>query len=152
MTLALVLIAAGASVAILRFRRRRPAGAPPAAGPALGAISSAACFALWLANPYMALLLAPAAHAWLLTAGTPGAAGRGVRALVALITFVPALAAVAAVATALELGRDAPWTLTLMVADGQIGLGVTLPLCFIAGGVAGTVALLVRMRTLPAPA
>ena len=62
-TLALVLIAAGASVAILRFRRRRPAGAPPAGGPALGAISSAACFALWLANPYMALLLAPAAHA-----------------------------------------------------------------------------------------
>ncbi len=151
-TLALVLIAAGASVAILRFRRRRPAGAPPAGGPALGAISSAACFALWLANPYMALLLAPAAHAWLLTAGTPRAAGRGIRALVALITFVPALAAVAAVATALELGRDAPWTLTLMVADGQIGLGVTLPLCFIAGGVAGTVALLVRMRTLPAPA
>jgi Peptidase family M28 len=151
-TLALVLVAAGASVAALRFRRRRPAGAPPAGGPALGAISSAACFALWLANPYMALLLAPAAHAWLLTAGAPGAVGRSVRALVALITLVPAFAAVAAVATALELGGDAPWTLTLMVADGQVGLGVTLPLCFIAGGVAGTVALLVRMRTLPAPA
>ena len=42
--------------------------------------------------------------------------------------------------------------MTLMVADGQIGLGVTLPFCFLAGGLAGTVALLARSRTVPTPA
>ena len=102
---------------------------------------------LWLANPYLALLLVPAAHVWLLAAGRPGAAGRAVRALVAVAAWVPAIAAAAAVAGALELGAAAPWTMTLMVADGQIGLGVTLPFCFLAGGLAGTLVLLVRRRT-----
>lgn len=146
-TLGLVLLAAGASIVALRFRRRHPGAPPVAATPALGALSAAGCLALWLANPYAALLIAPAAHAWLLTAGEPRLAGRGLRALVALATLVPAIAAVAAVGTALALGGDTPWMLTLMVADGQLGLGVTLPLCFVAGGLAGTLVLLVRMRT-----
>ena len=36
-----------------------------------------------------------------------------------------------------------------MVADGQIGLGVTLPLCFVAGALVAAAGLLVRRRTLP---
>ena len=44
-----------------------------AAIPALGALTAAAGLVLWLANPYLALLLVPAAHVWLLAAGRPGA-------------------------------------------------------------------------------
>jgi hypothetical protein len=60
---------------------------------------------------------------------------------------VPGIAAAAAIAHVLELGGNAPWTLALMVGDGQIGLGVTLPLCFLAGGLVGTLVLLARRRT-----
>jgi hypothetical protein len=37
-----------------------------------------------------------------------------------------------------------------MVADGQFGLGLTLPLCFVAGSLVGIVGLLVRSGTSPA--
>jgi hypothetical protein len=142
-TFALVVGVAVASAFALRFRRSAPA-VGEAAIPALGALTAAAGLVLWLANPYLALLLVPAAHVWLLAAGRPGAVGRAVRALVTLAAWAPAVAAAAAVAVALELGAAAPWTMTLMVADGQIGLGVTLPLCFLAGALAGTLVLLVR--------
>ncbi len=145
-TFALVVGVAVASAFALRFRRSAPV-IGEAAIPALGALTAAAALVLWLANPYLALLLVPAAHVWLLAAGRPGAVGRAVRALVTVAAWVPAIAAAVAVAGALELGAAAPWTMTLMVADGQIGLGVTLPLCFLAGGLAGTLVLLVRGRT-----
>ena len=145
-TFALVVGVAVASAFALRFRRSAPV-IGEATIPALGALTAAAALVLWLANPYLALLLVPAAHVWLLAAGRPGAVSRAVRALVAVAAWVPAIAAAAAVAGALELGAAAPWTMTLMVADGQIGLGVTLPLCFLAGGLAGTLVLLVRRRT-----
>ena len=88
---------------------------------------------LWLANPYLALLLVPAAHVWLLAAGRPRRRGRAVRALRDGRRLGAGDRRGRRVAGALELGAAAPWTLTLMVADGQIGLGVTLPFCFLAG-------------------
>ena len=89
--------ASGAGARRRAAGRRRPRSARSRA---------AGCLALWLANPYLALLLAPAAHVWLLdgrdaASGGPRACGRSSR----LTTFVPALAAVAAVATALEPRR-----------------------------------------------
>jgi hypothetical protein len=145
-TFAIVVIVVIASALVIRLRRNAP-GLPEAATPALGALTAAAGLVLWLANPYLALLLVPAAHIWLLTAGEPGAVGRGVRGFVTVAAWVPAIAAAAAVAQVLDLGGSAPWTLALMVGDGQIGLGVTLPLCFLAGGLVGTLVLLVRPRT-----
>ena len=81
--------------------------------------------ALWLANPYLALLLAPAAHVWLLSGAESIAGARSPRSRCALVC-VPVLAALVAVAAALDLGADAPWTYALMVADGQIGLPTML--------------------------
>jgi hypothetical protein len=150
-TFAIVVIVALASALAIRLRRTAPE-LPETVTPALGALTVAACLLLWLANPYLALLLVPATHVWLLSAGEPGAVGRGVRGFLTLAAWAPAIAAVAAVARILDLGGNAPWTLSLMVADGQIGLGVTLPLCFLAGGLVGTLVLLVRAHTSPGPA
>jgi hypothetical protein len=57
---------------------------------------------------------------------------------------VPAIAAVIAVANALDLGAGAPWTFALMIADGQIGLSVTVSACLLAGALVGGVALCFR--------
>ena len=43
------------------------------AAPALGLVAALAVLLAWLANPYLALLLVPAAHVWLLDARRAGA-------------------------------------------------------------------------------
>ena len=137
----LMLAAAAASVRLLRSIRVTAASAPASAAVGLGAVSALACVVVWLANPYLALLLTPAAHVWLLAAGD-GRPGRGaLTTAAAAVACVPVLAAVIAVAHALSLGGDAPWTFTLMVADGQIELAVTTALCFLGGTLAGAIAL-----------
>ena len=143
----LIALAAAASLVLARARGAA-GGAPPAAAPALGMIAAGACALLWLANPYLALLLAPTAHVWLLAAGA-----RRRLALIAIATVAacgPVLAATVAIAGVLDLGADAPWTLALMVADGQIGLGVTVPLCFVAGALVGGLSMIGRRRPIPA--
>jgi hypothetical protein len=136
-------IVAVASAWLLHRRVSAPPDREPAAC-ALGAVATAACIVLWFANPYLALLVVPIAHVWLLAATASTAARRA--ALLAASAFVclPPVAAFVAVARALELGADAPWTFTLMVADGQLGFAAMLTLCFLAGVLAGGVALAVR--------
>jgi hypothetical protein len=142
-TVALTVLAlvAVASAVFLRVSGVTGAAGPPSAVPALGAITVAAGLLLWLANPYLALLAVPIAHVWLLADRTaPG--GRGARVAAAVvIACIPVAAALIAVSRALELGADAPWTLTIMVADGQLGLGIMVPACFLAGAVLATIAL-----------
>jgi len=140
---AAIAVAIGAGAWLLRSpltARRAPE--PPA--PALGAIAGLACLGIWLANPYLGLLCAPAAHVWVLREGPPGPARRAAVVAAAVVCALPPLAAALAVAAALDLGADAPWTFTLMVADGQIGLLTTLAACFLAGALAGLVALALR--------
>jgi hypothetical protein len=57
----------------------------------------------------------------------------------ALLALVPLAAGLLAVSAALDLGFSAPWTFTLMIADGQIGLLETLAGCMVAGALAGAV-------------
>lgn len=137
---ALVALAAAASAWLLRSRisvRRAPDGAIPA----IGAVGSLGCLVLWLANPYLALLAAGAAHVWVLAAGSPSAPRRAAVVGGAALACALPVAALIAVAAALELGADAPWTFTLMVADGQLGLATCLAACFIAGALAALVVL-----------
>jgi len=143
---AVMVLAAAASAYLLRSLRVSGATAPSSAVGGLGAVSAAACSAIWLANPYLALLLAPAAHVWLLAAarGTPRRAALVVVATA--IACLPAFAAAAAVADALDLGAGAPWTFAIMVADGQIGLAIVGSLCFLAGALVGAIALGARRR------
>jgi hypothetical protein len=142
-TVALVLAVAAAlgSAVLLRALRIRGDSAPGGSAAALGLLSAIAGLALWLANPYLALLASPAAHLWVLAdTGPRGRRGAGV-VLAAVLACVPVVAALIAVSRALELGADAPWTLMIMVGDGQLGLGMMASSCFLVGGVLGAVAL-----------
>jgi hypothetical protein len=140
----LMALVAGASAWLLRRRGVSARRAPESAVCGLGAVAAGACVALWLINPYLALLAAPLAHVWLLAAGEATVSRRALAVVASALACLPLLAAVTAVAGALDLGVDAPWTFSLMVADGQIGLLTMLALCFLAGAVAGVVALALR--------
>jgi hypothetical protein len=134
----IVLLAATVVATVVLLRARRPTAASRESGiAALGVVSSLAVLIVWLANPYLGLLLAPAAHVWLIAAGSGGRARVAVTALAAALSLLPAIAAVGDVVGALELGADAPWTLMIMVANGQIGITVVLALCFVLGALVG---------------
>jgi hypothetical protein len=107
----------------------------------VGIVGSAAGLVVWLANPYLALLIAPAAHVWLLATGSVRPTHLATTVAAAAIALVPAAAALGHVASALDLGPGAPWTLAIMVADGQIGFWAILGTCFLVGSLVGAVLL-----------
>jgi hypothetical protein len=85
----------GVLAARVAIRGSAPGRASPAAGAAgavAGACTGAVALAVWLANPYAAALLVPAAHLWLLAA-MPGSRLRGAAAWAALAAglLAPAL-------------------------------------------------------------
>ena len=147
--IAFVLMAAiaAASFYLLRARHVTADAAPTQALAACGAITTAACLVIWLTNPYLALLLTPAAHVWI-TASRTGAGRRIVPVVAIGLAAIPVLGALAAVAAALDLGPSAPWTFVIMVADGQIGLLEVAAGCLLAGSATGAAVLASR----PAPA
>jgi hypothetical protein len=124
---------------------RVPAGlSREAAAPTLGLVSGLAVLLAWLANPYLALLLVPVAHAWLLDARREGVLPWPLVLLGALASVIPIAAAVGHIADRLDLGSAAPWQLLLMVAVGQIGFVEMLALCLLLGCLVGIVALAIR--------
>jgi hypothetical protein len=128
---------------------RVPAGLPSdVALPALGLVAAFAVLVAWLANPYLALLLVPVAHVWLLDARRGGALPWPLALGAGALSLVPLAAAVVHVAGSLDLGSTAPWQLLLMVGDGQIGFRPMIALCLLGGSLVGFVALAIR----PVPA
>jgi hypothetical protein len=99
-----------------------------------GMICGLALIGLWLLNPYLALLLVPAAHVWMLPARIAGPPRWIVVAGAAVLSLAGAVAAFVTVAVQLDLGLSAPWHLLLMVVDGQIGFGVCMLWCALIGG------------------
>jgi hypothetical protein len=138
-TFILVAAAMVASALPMRGRSRRTTVTRPAAAAGLGVASGVAVLVIWLANPYLGLLLVPAAHVWLLVARSERPAHTVTTALAAAASVLPVLAALAEVTAALDLRGDAPWILAIMVADGQIGFGVMLGLSFVAASLAGAI-------------
>ena len=135
-----------------RLRVTRPRTAWPEVAPsALGALAALSCALAWLVNPYLALFAAPAAHVWVLASSDRLRGPLPVSAGAALACVLP-VAALLAVAEALGLGIDAPWTFTLMVADGQIGLLTMVAAAFLAGTLIALVALAFRRRGSRSPA
>jgi hypothetical protein len=140
-TFAVIALVAAGSAWLLRSRGITAARAPEPAVCGVGAVAAAGSAALWLANPYLALLMTPIPHLWLLSAGAPTVTRRVAVVIASVIAAVPLLAAFVAVATALELGAEAPWTFAIMVADGQIGFLTSLSLCFLGGALVGATGL-----------
>ena len=105
---------------ILHLRRVPAPPGPRGAGAAAALAAVAATGVVWLANPYLALLLLPLVH----VVAVLGTAGRrpAALALPALaLALVPLLAALVYVASALDWGASVPVQLAALVAGGGIG-------------------------------
>lgn len=111
------------------------------AAAALGLVLSVLVALVWLANPYAAALLVPAAHVWLFAAAPGAGEARAPRAVaVAAGLALPALVAVH-YALALDLGPvGLAWLVFLVVAGGHVSVGAALALSAFGGCLAGVVA------------
>lgn len=140
--LAFAAIAAAVALLCLLVRPlRTPMDSDPLAlASAAGLLSGLALIVIWLVNPYLALLLVPAAHLWLLPARASAAAGRPVIALAALAALTPALAALATVAVRLDFGAETPWQVLLALVGGQVPLVVAIAIATLLGGMLACVA------------
>jgi hypothetical protein len=119
----------------VHFARRLPLPeeAAEAIAPAIGAGLALATIGIWLANPFLALLLVPTAHLWLLAAA-PEMRGR-VPAAILLSAgglLVPAIAVIA-LGSQLGVGLEAPWQLLLMFTGRHFGPLALAPLCLLGG-------------------
>jgi hypothetical protein len=102
--------------------RRAPARPQPAVlGAAAGALCLAACLVAWVANPYLALAMAPLAHV-VMVHGASGRLAAGAAVALAVVAALPLLAVVLHVAGALDWGAATPWQLVVLVAGGGVGL------------------------------
>jgi hypothetical protein len=101
---------------------------------AAGLLSGVALVGIWLLNPYLALLLVPAANVWLLPARVSGPPRARWVTRAAVRALGPAIAAFGTLAVFLGLGAAAPWHILLMVVDGHIGFVMALLWCLLLGG------------------
>ncbi|MDQ2939023.1 MAG: hypothetical protein M3R23_00665 [Actinomycetota bacterium] len=146
---ALVLVAlAAAFVATVVATRRLipPAGAEEALTPAIGLVIFVSTAAVWLVNPYLALLLVPTAHLWL-AAALPELRSQLVPMLVALaLGMVVPLVAIGYLGSSLGVGWAVPWQLVLMFTGDQFGLPLGVALCVLGGCLIAIVELATRGR------
>ena len=105
---------------VLGLRRAPARPAPPVLGAAAGAFCLGACLFAWLANPYLALAMAPLAHV-VMVHGTSGRLAAGAAVGLALVAAVPVAAVVVHVAGALDWGAAGPWQLVVLIAGGGLG-------------------------------
>lgn len=135
-----LLAAAIAITALLIRPMRTPLDAEPQTlAAAAGLLTGFSVFGIWLVNPYLALLLAPTAHVWLLGARASGPPRPPTLAIAGLLSLLPALLGFALFAAELDLGLAAPWHVLLLAADGQIGAVESLLWCGVIGGLIAVV-------------
>jgi len=134
------------------LRPLRPPAArdAPAAASAALLLALAAALGVWALNPYLGLLVALGLQAWLLAAGG-AATGRPATVGLVLLGFLPLIALVANLAGRFEAGAGVWQDLLLMLADGQIGGGLALFGCLLAGCAVAIVAAVDGHPTRPAP-
>ena len=146
-TLALLALVAAFSAATLAARPLGPpAAAEEAVAPAVGLFAFLASAAIWLVNPYFALLLVPAVHLWT-AAALPEMRGRALPSLLAAAAgLVLPIVAVAALAASFGVGLEVPWQLLLLFTGQHFGPLAALPLCALGGCLAAVVELALRDR------
>ena len=145
--LASVVVPLGAGLFAARLltrpgRRARAEPAAGAAGAAAGALLCAVAFLVWLWNPYASALLLIAAHLWLFL-GAPRTRMRGAVGWLALLAGLVPLAFVAVYQ--LRALRTNPFELARMWLVAAAGGHVTPFAALMAGALAGSLALLVRV-------
>lgn len=150
--LALVALIAAFVLALIATRPLTPpAGADEALTPAIGLVIFVSIATIWIANPYLALLLVPTAHLWL-AAALPELRGQVALVGLALLTgMVMPLVAVGFLASSLGVGWGVPWQLVLMFTGGHFGLPMAVALCVLGGCLISIVELAARHRA-PGPA
>jgi hypothetical protein len=110
-----------------------PGAAHEALTPAVGVVIFCAAGLIWLANPYLALLLVPTAHLWL-AAALPELRAAIVPALLALLLgLVMPLVAIVYLGASLGVGWAVPWQLLLMFTGGHFGLPQSFAVCALGG-------------------
>jgi hypothetical protein len=134
----------------LRPLRPPPARAVATAAPAALLVACVAALGIWIVNPYLALIVSLGLQAWVLAAARL-APGRLPAAGLVLIGLVPAVILVADLAGRFDAGFGVLQDLVLMVADGQIGVAMTLLACLGAGAGVGLVAVAGPAPGRPAP-
>jgi peptidase M28-like protein len=145
-----VLIGAAAATWSLLGRNRMPARLEAeAAATAVGLYATAALLLIWLVNPYLALLLVPLAHPWVIEASAHRRGGPLRTGGAVAIALVPLVLGAASVAGRLDLGAALPWQVTLAIGDWGIEVPIALAGCVLAGSLA---ALLVVAAARPAAA
>jgi hypothetical protein len=136
----------------LGYGERRLDLASPGAGCALALILSLLTLAVWLTNPFAALMLVPALHLWLIAA-TARVPDRGpVPALLVAVGLLPLVVVVLFYMSKLSLNPvEGLWYVFLLVTSGSIGVAAALFSCVFIGVFACLVSILVsRARRPPA--
>ena len=116
----------------LRPLRPPPSRAVATAAPAALLLACLAALGIWFVNPYLALLVAIGLQAWVVAAARL-VPGRLPAAGLILLGLVPAVVLIADLAGRFDAGLGVWHDLVLMVADGQIGFGLSLLACLGAG-------------------
>lgn len=151
----LTLVVAGSWRVLRRLvTRTNPAlgdAAAPGAGVACALVLGLMLLALWVVNPFSALILAPALHLWLLCVLIDPPPPARVRiAMVLGGLLLPAMLALYDLSV-LDLDPLAgAWYLFLLVVGGHVSTASALVGCVLAG-VLGSLVSIVRVRRRPAP-
>lgn len=118
----LVLVAALAVTLwwLLHLRRIPTPPSPHGAGAAAGLAAVGATFLVWLANPYLALVLMPLIHL-IAIFGTQGRRPAAIALPALALAALPLLAALLYVGGELDWGASAPLQLAALMAGGGIG-------------------------------
>jgi len=124
---------------------------PDVAGLPVVLVLSGLGAAVWLWNPYTALLLLPAMHLWLALAAPELRPRRPFAVGLLLVTLAPLILLIAFYVRALGIGPgEAAWSAVLLVAGGNIGLGSAVLWSLGFGCAAG--ATMIALQGSPAPA
>jgi Peptidase family M28 len=120
------------------------------AGLPLVLVIVAIAVAVWIGNPYAALLLLPAAHLWLVLAAPELRPRRTVSLGLVVLGLVPLALLVAFYVDQLALGPgQIPWTAVLLLAGGHVGMGSALLWSAALGCAAGAALLAIASERVP---
>jgi hypothetical protein len=139
----------------LLLTRAGKRGSPAAGGlaAATGAVLCTLAAVVWIANPYAAALLLPAAHLWLFAAAPGTRLRRWAGAAAVAVGLLPIALVALYYATALRLDPLAEaWMATLSVASGRLSFAVAVVVSALLACLAGLLSVMRTRRRMAATA